>query len=352
MTDLSRALQNSGITFVYDENSYFLVNECGLLEYRAGDILSEFFRMDTELIKDMIMQCKHLHKKFTDKNAFIMMDEIRRLSPYYYVSPLIHDILILFFSNVMTIWMEAVTSGTQEDFVKQVNSCCTNEFRKKVFEGTGYISAGGETMLQLMLSTYLCFIHTFEFLKKIFVEFCEMQSKGKNIDDNLDISSYFDELIETQNIEYQIDWVDGELKPIYSCKSLISLFLFDISNCIKDHTVFVKCQNCGNYFVPLGRSDTKYCHYPLNDRTLITCHDVGAQNARSYKEKTDAVTRAYRNAYMNLKMAARRHPDEPSYEDKLNKLQTLNKAQMNRIHSNEISEEEYINWLNDFMKRT
>ena len=108
---------------------------------------------------------------------------------------------------------------------------------------------------------------------------------------------------------------NGKLKSVYSCKTLVSLFIFDISNCIKDHVVLVKCQNCGNYFVPVGRSDTKYCHYPLNDRSQRTCHDVGAQNARSHKEKTDALTRAYRNAYMNLKMAARRHPEDPFYED-------------------------------------
>lgn len=351
MTDPSGALLDSRITFVYDENSYFLVKESGLFEYRAGDILCELFRMDTGPIKDMILQCNHLQKKITKKNAYKIMNEIRRLCPYYYVSPLIHDILVTEISNVITTWMEATTYGLQEDLIKQLNNYSTEEFRKSVFEGSGYTSAGGETILQLLLSAYLYFVHAFDQLKTIFNEFCDLQSSGKSIEESAVVSSFFGELIEMQDIEYRIALTDEKLKPMYICKSLVSLFIFDISNCIKDNTVLVKCQNCGNYFVPFGRSDTKYCHYPLHDRTWLTCHDVGAQNARSHKEKTDTLTRAYRNAYMNLKMASRRHPDDPSYEDKLKRLQELNKVQMNRVNNHEMSEEEYLNWLNDFMKR-
>lgn len=345
VSTISEISSGSGVTLIYNKNTYYLPLKDELREYRTGEILCELFRMDPSLIKEIVMQCDFLDDKFSIKSAFAAMQDFKGFSKIYYPSPIIQQILFCEFSNVITIWMDAVTYEVKEDFVNQFNSYGTEEFRKSVFDGTGYTSPGGETMLQLMLSAYLYFVHSFEFLKKTFIEFCEIRASGRDIEDNPVISAFFDELIEMQRIDYRIVRIDGQLMPTYSCNSLVSLFIFDISNCIKDHTILVKCQNCGNFFVPAGRSDAKYCQYPLTRSSVITCRDVGAKNTRSRKEKNDVLTRAYRNTYLSLKMALRRHPDDPEYQKRLTYLQRENKNMLGMIKYGSITEEDYLKWL-------
>src|SRR5699024_11356250 len=75
-----------------------------------------------------------------------------------------------------------------------------------------------------------------------------------------------------------------------------------VQTCALPISKFVKCKNCGNYFVPVGRSDSVYCGYPSPQDKTKECREVGANATRAKKMKNDVLTQEYRRLYMRLKM--------------------------------------------------
>ena len=65
-----------------------------------------------------------------------------------------------------------------------------------------------------------------------------------------------------QHIDFRIMFFDNAFHSIYTVKSSMSLILFEAAHAMDAKIKFVKCKNCGNYFVPIGRSDSVYCGYP------------------------------------------------------------------------------------------
>lgn len=167
-------------------------------------------------------------------------------------------------------------------------------------------------------------------------------------DSNDYIYNYFGEEINAQSIDYKIILIENELTPVYTINSALSLLLFDFAQVYKNDIAFVKCKNCGKYFVPAGRSDAKYCSFPLDEDPSKTCRDVGAINTRAEKEKNDVATKEYRRAYMRLNMKLKRHPDSEIYQSQMKKLSTEGKRIREKFEKGEITEDEYIEWLNRF----
>lgn len=153
--------------------------------------------------------------------------------------------------------------------------------------------------------------------------------------------------IHFQRIDYKIAVMDGGLSSIYTIGNAISLFMFEVQHMLEHEVYPKKCQNCGEYFVPTGRRDARYCTYPSPQNRDRTCKEIGAQATRAKKEKEDDATREYRRKYMRLKMATRRNPDSTEASEEMETFIREAELWKGKVESGEASEADFIRWLKD-----
>lgn len=121
-----------------------------------------------------------------------------------------------------------------------------------------------------------------------------------------------------------------------------------MAHCDEQNVTFVKCANCGRYFVPDGRKDMIYCPYPASFNSTKTCREIGAQRAFANKAKKDAVTGQYRKLYMRFQMNVKRHPgDSKAYHD-FCRLTDEMKSWRKKLKEGSATSEECLEWLNSF----
>lgn len=155
--------------------------------------------------------------------------------------------------------------------------------------------------------------------------------------------------ISSQKIEYriaEIDDLDG-LIDIYSIYNFESLTIFELLQMEKNNVLVKICKNCGCIFVD-GRSDAIYCSGPAPQDITKTCRQIGAQVARTNKEKTDITVSEYRKLYLKLKMTIKRHPENKEAKIKLDNLTTNINSWRKKLTNGETTVEEYLNWLKSF----
>lgn len=151
-----------------------------------------------------------------------------------------------------------------------------------------------------------------------------------------------------QHIDFHIMFYDNAFHSIYTIKSSMSLILFEAAHAMDANTKFVKCKNCGNYFVPVGRSDSVYCGYPAPQDETKECRDVGANATRARKMKNDVLTQEYRRLYMRLKMAIKRHPDDTALQERFQELTEGMKVRKEQKEEGAISVDDILEWLTSF----
>jgi len=128
----------------------------------------------------------------------------------------------------------------------------------------------------------------------------------------------------------------------------MSLIMFEAAHAMDAETKFVKCKNCGSYFVPVGRSDAVYCGYASPQDATKECREVGANATRARKMKNDTLTQEYRRLYMRLKMAIKRHPDDAALKEHLAELTEGMKAKRKEKEEGAISVDGILEWLTSF----
>jgi len=103
-----------------------------------------------------------------------------------------------------------------------------------------------------------------------------------------------------------------------------------------------ECENCGNYFIPISRSDEKYCDRIINGKS---CKDIGYYN----KLQTDSALvarREYRkayktkNAYKNRKIKNR-----PDIRETFQKWVCEAKRKLHETETGLITLKEFKKWL-------
>lgn len=335
-----------GLNVLFDGSKYQLMTPHSLAEYPVGGMLCEYLRLHPSELKPVILKCTQLNEKPTADNLFSTLMEFQDLLLESY-PPVIVTVLCVEFHNTLLDWFEAVNSDRIDEFVFLAEEAASPQVRDYVFEDSGYTCAGGDTVFQLMLTAYLFASHSFIVLKHLFNEvsdhFNEADSQAKET-----LASLYGPFMNMQHIDFRVVGIEGDLKSMYSIKTAISLFIFEMANCMKNEVTISKCKNCGNYFIPSGRSDSLYCTYPIEGISGKTCKEVGAQNARAIKERNDIATKEYRKLYMRLKMAASRHPEDEEKQKKLYLLSTQNKVMRKKLESGEISTDDYLNWVEQF----
>ena len=151
------------------------------------------------------------------------------------------------------------------------------------------------------------------------------------------------------------------LNDLKKKKNLLYLKAYDIINIqdffnvyldyfINNSFVLRKCRNCGKYFIPSSRSDSKYCDNVSPQNPSKTCRDIGSK--LFYKDKRDSnpVTKAYSTARNTIsKRVSRCDKNDIKKLKKLttqfDSLQIGYEKRYKKYEKGQLSEEEFINWI-------
>ena len=66
-----------------------------------------------------------------------------------------------------------------------------------------------------------------------------------------------------------------EISEIIELNCIEDIIRYEMTKIVTEKVLLVKCENCGFYFVPQGRADSKYC-YRINGNEEKPCCDIGA----------------------------------------------------------------------------
>lgn len=337
-----------GLNIIFEGDKYQLVMAQSEDYYPIGGLICEYMRLVPSDIKPLIMSCEGLDEEGTVENfskTFLQFHElINRKLP-----PVISTMIALEFMNSSADWFNAIRENRVEEYLELLENNY-DIVRKFIFDGTELDGPGGNTVLQILLTSYYAFADNYIVTKEMFTRIME----SDEIDDDehrkgIEVfASMYGNHMDMQHIDYRLILTDRGFLNLYTIKSSFSLLIFDLAHCINKEIQIVKCKNCGNYFVPEGRSDAIYCSYPIRDNIDKTCKDVGAQVTRANKEKNDVATREYRKVYMRYKMTIKRHPENKEVAEKFSRLLNEVREWRNNLVHGLVTTEDFLEWLKQF----
>lgn len=340
-------MRSFGLNVEYNGDHYVAL--CGerAKQYAIGEMACELMRLRPADIKDILVEADHFDDPL-DKdqiNALLFWFRDKLLSKYPLV---VGEMISIDFMN-KTIEYFTTDKEKQRDWI---NSCLPenkeDSVSKYILEGTHYTDYGDTTNGQFLLT--LCYNVSFEYclFKGAFLSFAKSDESPEDLKQAERLLEMYGAQDNVQDIEFRIMGYDGRFNSVYTIKSFFSLLLFEMAHIIDEGVNIVKCRNCGQYFVPLKRSDTRYCNYPSPENPEKTCKEIGAQKAWANKEKTDDVTREYRKVYMRYKMTVKRHPDNKEAQQKLDRLTDGIKEWRQKLDAGEVSTADFMRWLEEF----
>ena len=83
---------------------------------------------------------------------------------------------------------------------------------------------------------------------------------------------------------------------LYEINSVDEYIRFELLNSVKNDIVIKKCKNCGQYFIPFGRSDTEYCDRQAPG-SKKSCNQIGPMQKYKAKISGNEIYIAYNKAY-------------------------------------------------------
>lgn len=338
-----------GLSVTYDDKTYTLMDPDHIREYPIGGMISEYCRLAPTEIKKVIMECSGMEKPVTlDNLAPVIMEFHEKLHDAF--PPVTAIMISLEFQNTARDWMMAIKENRIEELKTHYVIEEGDQITPFIMSGTPYQEYGCDTILQLLLSCYFSFGRSYVNTKYMFTHI--LGEKGDSKQRETVLSAYdqmYGSMMDMQHIDYRIlATVEKGLESLFTIKSSISLLLFEMAHATQVDQKFIICPNCGNVFVPEGRSDTIYCNYPSPQNKSKTCREVGAQVARANKEKNDIVTREYRKAYMRLKMKTKRHPGDKDSWEQFNRLTQGMKDWKEKLDQGTATTDDFMNWIAQF----
>lgn len=344
-----------GIDVEYNNNlSVFEVLE-ERKTYRTGEMLCELARLDIRSLKDLLLKVPRFSES-PDRNKMReivgwLRDEMRKVYP-----SVISEMLCVEFLHCVSdyykskqVMRECIMNLDYLYLCDEFNEIYHGvEMLEYAFKDSGYKRPGSKTVGQLLLTMYLeinlVYLKTMEVFDAVVNdENCKRpEKKAKRIVDVIEKYSHL------QEINYNILFYNNRLNSVYTIKTMMSLCLFELAHVYDANIQIVRCKNCGHWFVPKKRTDTRYCNYLAPDSVEKTCKEIGAQKAWAKKEKTDDVTREYRKVYMRYKMTVNRHPEKKDVQEKLEQLTDGIKKWRKKLSSGEVGKDEFLNWLAGF----
>lgn len=116
-----------------------------------------------------------------------------------------------------------------------------------------------------------------------------------------------------------------------------------------DNKIYIKkCENCGKYFIPLNRTDEKYCNNASPQNPKKTCKEYGAKKVYRDKLKSDLIKKSHYNTSQYYRMKINRCK-KTSEKEKL--IKEFEKYKINyeknkkKYEKGKITENEFSNWI-------
>ncbi len=102
---------------------------------------------------------------------------------------------------------------------------------------------------------------------------------------------------QTDKLYIDRDWkmsfelIDGQAIPVFFIESARDLLALELMTIVSRGKLLKKCNCCGNYFFPEGRSDTQYCSRIGKDG--YACKKIGANRHYRKQSRADSVKTLY-----------------------------------------------------------
>lgn len=323
-----------------------IVMEGGIIkEYPIGGMACEYARLRPTEIKPLILENPYFQDSALKENGGHALMSLYESCQEKFGA--ITAVMILAdFSGFMADFNRANEEELKELIDPLNKDKDTDQIKSFILEKTGVETFGITTIGQAMLTAYAAYATSYVAFKHSF----NMLVSGEEYEEDQVMAFWglYAENTDFQHIDFHIMFYDNAFHSIYTIKSSMSLILFEAAHVMDANTRFVKCKNCGNYFVPVGRSDSVYCGYPAPQDETKECRDVGANATRAKKMKNDVLTQEYRRLYMRLKMAIKRHPDNDVLQEQFKELTEGMKVRKKQKENGTISVDGILEWLTSF----
>lgn len=152
-----------------------------------------------------------------------------------------------------------------------------------------------------------------------------------------------------RDIDFYLATINIDSKTTtYYCENMLDVAVTSIYHTFKLGLTFKICENCGLWFVPLYRSDRKYCNRPAPQAEGKTCQDYGLEKAWSEKLNKDEAAGLYRKVYMKLQLQAKRNPENKANAEKFEAFKSQSKIWKKEISEGIKCKNDYVEWLKNF----
>lgn len=331
-----------GLNVDFNGKKNIVLNGDIIKEYPIGGMICEYARLRPTEIKPIIMKNPYFHDADLDENgAHALMSLYEGLLEKFGV---ITAVMVI---TDISGYLADLNRANEEELKEQLDPMNedkdTDQIKSFILKDTGYEEFGITTIGQALLTTYAQYAISYVTFK---YSFNMLASSGEFEEDHvMAFWGLYSSDTDFQHIDFHIMFYDNAFHSVYTIKSSMSLILFEAAHAMDTETKFVKCKNCGQYFVPVGRSDSVYCGYPSPQDSTKDCRDVGANATRAKKMKNDTLTQEYRRLYMRLKMAMKRHPDDSNLKEQFKKLTEGMKEKRKQRDMGTISTDEILEWI-------
>ncbi len=339
-----------GLPVLYDGDRNEVLFYDRFIEYPAGAMIAEYARLSCKDIKPVIMECGHFSDEPTEENIALFVDDFQSKMKDRF-EPVAGVMATMEIFNVIEEWLKAEIEGRGEEYLNIVNELTSyDDIISYIFADTGYDGIGKSTVGQMALSAYASFAISFVHTSYTFTNVIKLADNEEGADEKAMemLGSLYSDMVSMQHIDFRIINIEGRFRSHYIIKSGMSLLTFDIAHWLDKGVSFVKCANCGRYFVPDGRSDQIYCTYASPQNKEKTCREVGAQITRQNKEKNDVVTREYRKVYMRYQMLTKRHPEKREARKKFDALTEGMRDWRKKLANGSVTADQFLEWLKQF----
>ena len=335
-------MHDLGLTVEFDgkKNAVF---DGDITEYAIGEMICEYARLVPMDLKKYVVSNSLFSDDNPRENMAKAIIELHDSLKKDYGAATACMVITDFHNEIMDCFRanESELSKHLED----VNADTENpKMVSYMLEDTGFTEFGISTIGQALLTAYYSFAHQYVLFRHMFNTL--VTNGAEDSESALEgFWSFFGENVDFQHIDFRIMAYDQGFHSIYTIKSSPSLLIFEAVHAMDAQIKFVKCKNCGHYFVPLGRSDTLYCGFPSPQDSTRTCRSIGAQATQASKMKNDTVTQEYRRLYMRLMMGLKRHPEDTAIAQRLEELSSGMKEKRKQRKAGAISADDILEWL-------
>ena len=339
-----------GLPVLFDGDRNELLFYDRIIEYPAGAMIAEYARLKVKEIKPVLLECCHFSDEPTDENIARFVDDFQNKMKDRF-EPVAGTLAAMEIFNIIEEWLKAENGGRGEEYLGILNEVASyDDINGFIFADTEYDGIGKTTVGQMALSAYASFVTSFIHTSYAFDNIVKCADQEDGADERaLDmLGALFTEMVSMQHIDFRIINIEGRFRSHYMIKSGMSLLTFEIAHWLDMGASFVKCANCGRYFVPDGRSDQIYCTYPSPQNKEKTCREIGAQVTRTNKEKNDVVTREYRKVYMRYKMNTKRHPCNREASKQFEALTDGMREWRKKLANGTATTDQFLEWIGQF----